>query len=117
MKITNVGDLLKNIGKVRKDLEKIQADLKNRVVEAKAGGELVKVLVNGQQELLKLTIDPSALPAAPAGGGPPSRASLEMLEDLIVAAVSQGLEKSKTLKNEELEKATGGLGLNFADLF
>jgi hypothetical protein len=116
MKITNVGDLLKNIGKVRKDLEKIQADLKNRVVEANAGGDLVKVLVNGQQEILKLTIDPRALPAAPAGEGP-SRAGLEMLEDLIVAAVSQGLEKSKTLKNEEIEKATGGLGLNFADLF
>ena len=119
MKITNVGDLLKNIGKVRKDLEKIQADLKNRVVEASAGGDLVKVLVNGQQEILKLTIDPRALPAPPPGegSGSSSRAALEMLEDLIVAAVSQGLEKSKSLKNEEIEKATGGLGLNFADLF
>src|SRR5262245_14286545 len=105
MKINNVGDLLKNIGKVRKDLEKIQGDLRNRVVEASAGGDLVKVLVNGQQELLKVTIDPRALPAS-APGEASSRAGLEMLEDLIVAAVSQGLEKAKTLKSEEIEKAT-----------
>ena len=58
---TNVGDLLKNIGKIRKDMEKVQADLKNRVVEAAAGGGLVKVLMNGQQEILKVTIDPKAL--------------------------------------------------------
>ncbi len=108
MKISNVGDLLKNIGKIRKDMEKVQADLKNRVVEAAAGGGLVKVLMNGQQEVLKVTIDPKA--AAPEAGG------LEVLEDLIVAAVSQALERSKTLKSEELNKATGGLGLNFSDL-
>src|SRR5262245_11158334 len=108
MKLTNVGDLLKNLGKIRKDLEKVQTDLKNRVVEGSAGGDLVKALINGQQQLLRITIDPKAMDAA-AGGR-------EMLEDLIVAAVSQGLERSKALKCEELEKATGGLGLNFADL-
>lgn len=108
MKLTNIGDLLKNMGKVRKDLEKVQASLKNRVVEASAGGGLVKVLVNGQQEVLKVTIDPKAISAAPGG--------VEILEDLIVAAVSQGLERSKALKEEEMNKATGGLGLNFSDL-
>ncbi len=102
---TNVGDLLKNIGKIRKDMEKVQADLKNRVVEASAGGDLVKVLMNGQQEVMKVTIDPKAI----ASG-------VEILEDLVVAAVSQALEKSKTLKSEELNKATGGMGLNFSDL-
>ena len=104
---TNVGDLLKNIGKIRKDMEKVQADLKNRVVEAGAGGGLVKVLMNGQQELLKVTIDPKAM--SEAGG-------LEVLEDLIVAAVSQALERSKALKSEELNKATGGMGLDFSGL-
>ncbi len=108
MKITNVGDLLKNIGKIRKDMEKVQGDLRNRVVEAASGGGLVKVLMNGQQEVLKVTIDPKAISTAPGG--------VEMLEDLIVAAVSQGLERSKALKSEEMNKATGGLGLNFADL-
>jgi DNA-binding YbaB/EbfC family protein len=103
---TNVGDLLKNIGKIRKDMEKVQADLKNRVVEASAGGDLVKVLMNGQQEILKVTIDPKAVSAG----------SIDILEDLVVAAVSQALEKSKALKSEELNKATGGMGLNFADL-
>jgi len=104
----NVGDLLKNLGKIRKDMEKVQADLKNRFVEAAAGGGLVKVLMNGQQEVLKVTIDPKAV-SAEAGG-------IEILEDLVVAAVSQALEQSKTLKSEELNKATGGMGLNFSDL-
>ncbi len=108
MKISNVGDLLKNVGKLRKEMEKVQADLKNRVIETASGGGLVKVLVNGQQEVLKVTIDPKAI--APETGG------IEMLEDLLVAAISQALEKSKTLKSEEMNKATGGLGLNFADL-
>ena len=105
---TNVGDLLKNIGKVRKDMEKVQADLKNRVVEADAGGGMVKVLMNGQQELLKVTIDPKAVSA--------DRGGIEILEDLVVAAVSQALEKSKTLKSEELNKAPGGMGLDFSGL-
>ncbi len=108
MKISNVGDLLKNIGKVRKDMEKVQTDLRARVVESSAGGDLVKALLNGQQEILKVTIDPKAITTDPKG--------IEMLEDLIVAAVQQGLEKSKALKSEELNKVTGSTGLNFADL-
>src|ERR1051326_6732031 len=107
MKLNNMGDLLKNIGKIRKDVEKVQTDLKNRVVEAASGGGLVKVLVNGQQEVLKVTIDPQAV----SGGA----GSVEMLEDLLVAALSQALEKSRTLKSEEMQKATGGLGLDFSD--
>ena len=105
MKISNVGDLLKNVGKIRKEMEKVQADLKNRVVETASGGGLVKVLVNGQQEVLKVTIDPQAVSSG-----------IEMLEDLVVAAVGQALEKSKALKSEEMNKVTGGLGLNFSDL-
>jgi DNA-binding YbaB/EbfC family protein len=116
MKVSNMGDLLKNIGKVRKDIEKVQADLKNRVVEASAGGGLVKVLVNGQQEVLKVTLDPGVLPGG-SGDGSGARQPLEMLEDLVLAAVSQGLERSRNLKHEEMQKVTGGLGLNFSDFF
>lgn len=104
MKFTNVGDLLKNIGRVRKDLDKVQGDLKNRVVESSAGGGMVKALMNGQQELLKVTIDPQALSQG-----------VEMVEDLVVAAVSQALTRSKSLRSEEMEKVTGGLGINLAD--
>jgi len=105
MKPASMGDAFRNAGKFRKDVEKAQMDLKNRVVEAAAGGGLVKVLVNGKQEVLKVTIEPSAL----ASG-------VEMLEDLVLAAVSQGLERSKKLRSEELEKATGGLSLGLMDL-
>ena len=108
MKINSVGDLLKNIGKIRKDMERAQTDLKSRVVEAASGGGLVKVMINGQQDVLKLTIDPKAISTGPGG--------IEMLEDLIVAAMAQGIEKSKQIKAEEMNKATGGMGLDFADL-
>jgi len=105
MKVTNMGDLFKNMGKIRKDLEKVQSDLRNRVVEATSGGGLVKVLVNGQQEVLKVTVDPQAV-----------QSGVEILEDLLLAAVSQGLERSKHLKSEEIEKATGGLDLGLSGL-
>jgi DNA-binding YbaB/EbfC family protein len=89
---------------MRKDMEKIQEELKERYVQAAAGGDLVEVMVNGQQEVVKVTIDPKFF--GEAGG----KVDVELLEDLIVAAVSQGIEKSKTLMKEELEKVTGGLG-------
>lgn len=108
MKTTNVGDLLKNVGKIRKDIEKIQSDLRHRVVEGEVQGGKIRVLMNGQQELMKVTIEPELVAAGEAGR--------ELLEDLLVAAISQALDKSKKLKNEEMQKATGGLGLNFADL-
>lgn len=108
MKSTNVGDLLRNVGKIRKDIEKIQSDLRHRVVQGEVQGGLICVIVNGQQEVVKLSIAPELVAAGESGR--------EMLEDLLVAAVTQAIEKSKKLKNDELQKATGGLGLNFADL-
>jgi len=103
MKANNVGDLLKQATRMRKDMDKVQEELKSRYVEGRAGGDLVQATVNGQQELVKVVISPKIL--GPGGDGKVDR---ELLEDLIVAAVSQGLEKSKALMKEELEKVTGG---------
>lgn len=102
----NLGDLLRNVTKMRKDIDKVQESLKGRFVEARAGGDRVQVTLNGRQELMKIQIDPGLL--APGSDGKPDVA---LLEDLIVAALSQGMEKSKTLMRTEMEKVTGDLGL------
>jgi len=102
----NLGDLLRNVTKMRKDLDKVQEGLKSRYVEAKAGGDRVQVTFNGRQELMKIQIDPGLL--AP---GPDGKTDVALLEDLIVAAISQGMEKSRSLMRTEMEKVTGDLGL------
>jgi DNA-binding YbaB/EbfC family protein len=103
MNPNNLGDMVRQVARMRKDMEAAQEDLKSRYVEAEAGGGLIDVTVNGRQDLVKITIDPKAL-----GKGTPDDVSL--LEDLIIAAVSQGMEKSRALMKEEMEKVTGGLG-------
>ena len=109
MNVNNMGDMIRNAGRIRKEIDRVQESLKERVVEAEAGSGRVTVLVNGQQELLKITIDPEIVSTDPE--------DIELLEDMIIAAVSQAVEKSKTLKQREIDKVTGGLGDGLAGLF
>ena len=99
------GDFLRHLQRVRKDMEQTGEDLKNRYVEAQAGGKKVEVVFNGRQEPVKLSIDPELL--KPGADG---KADVALLEDLILAAVAQGIEKSKALMKEELDRVSGGLG-------
>jgi len=94
-----IGDLLKQAQQMSKDLGKIQHDLKERVVEGTAGGGVVKVHMNGQQELLSLKIDPEAVDPD----------DVDMLQDLVLAAVNQAVKKSKALAQKEMGKLTGGM--------
>ena len=80
--------------------------------QASVADQLVQVTFNGQQQLVKVEIDPRAV--EPGSDG---RVDLEMLEDLITAAVNQGIEKSKKLMNDELNEVTGGLSSGFPGLF
>ena len=107
-----MGDLFKQVTRMRKDIEVKKDELKERYVEASAGNDAVEVVFNGQQELVKLSIDPSLVRPDAEG-----KVDIEMLEDLVVAAVSMGLEKSKELESEEMNSATGGLTENFPGLF
>ncbi len=93
------GDLLKQAQQMSKDLAKIQHDLKDRIVEGTAGGGVVKVHMNGNQEVVALKIDPQAVDPA----------DLEMLEDLLAAAFNQAVKKAKALAQKEMGKATGGM--------
>jgi DNA-binding YbaB/EbfC family protein len=97
----NMSGFVKQAQEMQKKMAQVQESLKDRVVEGSAGGGMVIAMVNGHQELLKLKIDPDVV--APD--------DVEMLEDLVVAAVAQALKKSKDLSKEEMAKVTGGLSL------
>jgi len=95
------GEMMKQAQKMQKDMARIQEDLKERIVEGVAGGGMVKAFVNGGQELVGIKIDPEAVDPDDA----------EMLEDMVVAAVNQGMTKAKELAQKEMGKITGGLGI------
>ena len=111
MNPNQMGDLLKQVSRMRKDMDKVNEELKQRYVDASVGGGLVEVMFNGQQELVKVSIDSQSIEKDTEGNP-----DFEMLEDLIVAAVNQGVEKSKAMMNEEMDKATGGLAGNLPGL-
>ena len=86
--------------KMQREMEEAQAALEEATVTATAGGGVVEVTVSGKKEVTKVKIDPEAVDPD----------DVEMLEDLIVAAVNEGLRKIEELSNERMSKITGGLG-------
>lgn len=82
-------------------LARVQEELKQRVVEATSGGGMVRVSCNGQQEIVSITIDPELL----------EEKDVEMLQDLILVAVNEALNRSREMMQEELAKITGGLNI------
>ncbi len=97
----NMGSILKQAQKLQAQIEKIQEELEEKTVEASAGGGMVRVIVNGKQELVSIHIEPEVIdPDDP-----------EMLQDLIVAAVNEGLAKARGMVNEEMQKLTKGLNI------
>ena len=93
------GNIMKQMQKMQQEMEKIQEELANKTVEGTAGGGMVRVVANGKQEILEVKIDPEVV----------NKDDVEMLEDLIVAAVNQAKEKAQELQAEDMAKLTGGL--------
>nr|WP_230869745.1 YbaB/EbfC family nucleoid-associated protein [Halocella sp. SP3-1] len=93
--------LMKQAQQMQAKMAKMQDELKEKTVEATAGGGVVKVVVNGKQELLDIKIDPDAVDPE----------DVEMLEDLILAAVNEGMRKISDMVNEEMGKLTGGMNI------
>lgn len=91
----------KQAQKMQKQMEDAQRDLKERVIEATSGGGMVTVHMNGKQEILSIKIDPEVVDPE----------DVQMLEDLILSAVSQALKKSQELYQSEMGKFTGGLNI------
>jgi nucleoid-associated protein EbfC len=101
---------MQQIKSLQDKMAKIQEELALKTVESSAGGGMVTVVVSGRQEIVSIKIDPQV--ADPE--------DLEMLQDLIVAAVNDGLRKSQELAAGEMGKLAGGLnipGLKIPGLF
>ncbi len=101
---------LQQVKVLQEKIARIQADLAARTVEASAGGGMVVATVNGRQEVVSIQVDPQVVDPA----------DVEMLQDLIVAAINDGLRKAQEMAAEEMGKLAGGLnipGLNIPGLF
>jgi len=101
----NLASIIKQVQRLQARIAEMKEELAEREVEGSAGGGMVKVVVNGRQEVLAVEIEPQAME------------DREMLEDLITAAVNDAMRKSKALMEEELSKITSELGVNIPGLF
>ena len=99
--LPNMGNLLKQAQQFQTKMAELQEELGDRTVEGTAGGGMVTVVVNGRQEVLSVRVEPEVVDPD----------DLEMLQDLILAAVNDGLSKARNMVNEEMGKMTKGLNL------
>ena len=93
-------NMVRQAQKMQQEMLKMQEELEKQTYEATAGGGVVKAEVSGKNELLSLVIDPEAVDPE----------DVEMLQDMIVAAVNEALRKADAAKAENMNKLTGGLG-------
>ncbi len=101
MKIPNMNQLMKQAQQFQSKMSKLQEELEEETVEASAGGGMVNVVVNGKQEVLSISIDPEVVDPE----------DIEMLQDLILAAVNDGLTKSREMGNQRMSELTGGMNI------
>jgi|SRR5262245_5810952 len=97
--IGGMGNLLKQAQEMQARMAKIQEELGQKTVQGSAGGGMVQVTVNGQFNLTEVRIEASVINAD----------EKEMLQDLILAAVNDGMRKARDLVSTEMSKLTGGL--------
>src|SRR5437870_13920152 len=97
----DLGGLFRQAQQLQEKIADMQQDLAGRTVEASAGGGMVTAVVNGKLELVQIRIEPSLLESP----------DVEMLQDLIVAAVNEGIRAAQKLMADEMGKVAGGLGL------
>jgi len=99
--VKGISGLLKQAQQLQSKMQALQEELARRTVTAQAGGGMVEATVNGRQELLSLRIDPEVV----------SPEEVDLLQDLILAAVNEALNRSREMVAQEMSKLTGGLGL------
>ena len=97
----NMQKMMKQMQKMQRDMEKMQAEAAEKTVAASAGGGAVTVTVSGNQEVKAVKINPDAVDLD----------DIEMLEDMVMAATNEALEKSKDMVAGELSKLTGGMNI------
>ena len=96
-------NMIKQAQKMQDDLLKMQAEMEDKTYSAQAGGGAVTAVVSGKRELSELVIEPDAVDPE----------DVEMLQDLIVAAVNEAMRKAESSMSDSMSKLTGGLNLGF----
>jgi len=102
----NMQQMMKQVQKMQEKMDLVQAELENKIVTAESGGGMVKVTANGKQHIMKIEVEKEVI-------NPEEK---EMLEDLMLAAVNQALERSTTMAAEEMQKVTGGMMPNIPNM-
>jgi len=97
----NMNKIMKQVQKRQQDMAKLQEELQEKTVEATAGGGVVKVVASGKKQIVSIDISPEVVDPD----------DVEMLQDLIMAATNEALQKAEDMVAEEMGKLTGGLNM------
>ena len=95
------GNLMKQAQKMQQQMVKVQEELAGKTVEASAGGGMIRVTANGKQEIVSIIIEREVVDPE----------DVEMLQDLISAAVNEALKRSQEMASSEMSKITGGMSI------
>jgi len=103
----NIGKMMESVQKMARETEKAERELREQRIEATSGGGVIKATVTGLGQIVEIKIDPQVVDPD----------DVEMLEDLVVSAVREALERAAEAKKERMEQVAGGLGLpNMPDI-
>ena len=97
----NPNDLMKQVQKMQSQMETIQEEANQEVIEVSAGGGMVKLSINGALEVQNIEIDPEVVDPD----------DVEMLQDLVLAAVNEGIQKAQSMVADRMSAVTGGMGI------
>ena len=96
-----LGNIMKQAQQMQRRMAELQKELEDRQVEASAGGGMVTAVVTGKQQLVSLNIDPSVVDPE----------DVEMLQDLVMAAINEAVKQSHEMAQAEMGKLTGGMNI------
>jgi len=96
--MADLGNLMKQAQELQERLSQVQESVARQTVDAAAGGGMVKVTVNGKHEIVALTIEPAVL-----------KEDVELVQDLVLAAVNEGIRNAQKMVADEMTKVAGGL--------
>ncbi len=96
-----MNNLVRQAQKMQSRIAKVQEEIGHKTIEASTGGGMVTAVVNGNQELLKIKINPEVVDPQ----------DVEVLEEMVVGAINQAMELASEMMNSEIEKITGGLNI------
>ncbi len=97
----NMGSMMKQAQKLQSKMLKLQEELSEKTVEASSGGGMIKVVANGKQQIISIQIEKEVVDPE----------DVEMLQDLVLAAVNDALTRSQEMVSGEMSKLTGGLSI------